>query len=522
MKFRILAISIVCLPIMVNTGCGDPFVEPLPPRDRIHWPIGLDVHPEGRYLYVANSNFDTRYREDVGGTVSVIDLETLSVLPTNGPFIPSFAGMMKLSPDARKAYVAVRSENQLLALDVSPDGSTVFCETDGTASANTSECSIQRLPDREGGARIPIDPFGLDVLSLPRLELTVEQATQGSYEVTLSTLLGQETAQFEAGENETSESIAASLGQALDDLEGYQATSNDSTILVGRADQIPFESDFSAPTFENEDEEPTLALSVFDSGLDIVGLSHLRGTNVSAVSIPGGDLGAASLGFAEIISGSNDVAVRPGTQDFYVAGRLSRQIAIFQPFLNDTGEIEAILNRGNIPLNNLTNVVDSRALEFEPDGQTLYVATRNPDALHIVDLGPSDPETDSGILGRVVKTIPLERRPSDLIRHERADGRVLLYIPCFEAQLIQVVDPNLGAIVDEIHVGASPYAFAIDRGLKCVTENFGCRAYVSLFDDLPTADGSCSTERDQPCGSVGVIELDPNSDRYHRLIAKID
>lgn len=513
--FGLIALSLLGL------GCGDPFIEPLPPRDRIHWPIGLEVHPDGRYLYVVNTNFDTRYREDVGGTVSVIDLESLSLLPTNGPFIPSFGGMLKLNARASKAYVAIRSENQLLALDVSSDGSTVACERNGELSTDVSTCAIQRLPDRDGGAQIPIDPFGLDILTLSNLEITIEASTLGTYRIVLSAFGGQEIAEIESTGGDTPETIATDLASEIDGLSAYAATTQGATIRLQRVDQLPFEHLLDVPQV-NEMSEVVDAASSFDAGFDIIGLSHLRGNNVSALSIPGGDLGAASLGFAELVSGSNDVALRPGTRDFYAAGRLSRQIAIFRPVLNPAGQIEAIINRGSIPLNNVTNVVDSRALEFEPDGQILYVATRNPDALHIIDLGPSDPETNTGSLGRVVDSIPLDRRPSDVVRHETRDGRVLLYVPCFEAQVIQVVDPNLGAIVDEISVGASPYAIAFDRGQKCVSENFGCRAYVSLFDDLPTAGGTCTTDRDQPCGSIGVIELDPESDRYHRLIAKID
>lgn len=514
-------VTIAAIGLMGPAGCGDPYIEPLPPRDRFHWPIGLEVHPEGRFLYVVNSNFDTRYREDVGGTVSVVDLERLEILPGNGPYIPSFAGFIELNRTATKAYVTVRSENQVLALDVAADGSLIGCEVGDALSADVQSCSISRVPDRAGGAEIPSDPFGLDVLTLPSLEIEIVEAVDGEYRISLDTFGLRQNFVVTAGPGDSTSDIAAELIGLIEATDEYILDVDSTRFTVRRVDGIPFTFDVSFPSFEGDDgEEP--AATAFDAGFDLIGVSHLRGTNVSAITVPSGDISSASLGFAELISGSNDVAVRPGTQDFYVAGRLSREVAIFRPFLNDAGQVEAIIDRGAINLNHLTNVVDARALEFEPDGETLYVATRNPDALHIIDLGPRDPQTGTGVLGRVVDSIPLEREPSDVVRHVRSDGKVLLYIPCFRADLIQVVDPALGAIVDEIQLGASPYAFDFDRGDRCVNPDLPCRGYVTLFDDLARAGGSCNEERDETCGSVGVIDLDPTSNRYHQLIAKID
>ena len=76
-------------------------------------------------------------------------------------------------------------------------------------------------------------------------------------------------------------------------------------------------------------------------------------------------------------------------------------------------------------------------------------------------------------------------------------------------------------MVARIEIGAQPYDFVVDTGPDRCVVGGRCRAYVSLFNDLPNAAGTCQENRTERCGSVGIIELDPSSDRYHQLIGKI-
>ncbi len=516
-KFLLLA------SVVLGTGCGEAFVDPLPPRDRLHWPIGLQVHPNGDFLYVVNSNFDTRFREDLGGTVSVIDLVNFEILPDRGPFIPSFGGKMQLNGDASKVYVSVRLENQVMALDVAPDGSAISCDESGEPSSDGRACSLSRVPDRSQGAELPSDPFGLDVVTTDvRQSVTVEAALEGTYTVDLVRPDGNANQVAFDATSQSEEDIAAELAAQIDLLMDYTASANGTRLAIEPINDEPFTARvfFDPPMGQDAPEEAPV--SVLNESVDLLGLAHLRSQNVTSISLPGQSLDTATMKYAELINGSNDVAHRPGTRDFYVAGRASRDIIIYQPYLNEQNEVQAIIDRGRITLNHLTSQVDTRALLFEPDGDTLYAVSRFPDAIHTIDLRQSDAERGTGQLNRVIRSTPIERRPSDITRHLRiTDNRPLLYIPCFEAQLIQVFDPQLDAVIDEIELGARPYDFVTDAGPNCVPGSGRCLAYVSLFDDLPRAGGSCEEVRDQPCGSVGVIDLDPLSPRYHQLVAKI-
>lgn len=420
-------------------ACSDPYEDPIPPRDRLNYPIGLSVHPNGRYLYAVNSNFDTRYREEVGGTLSVIDLSTLELLPRSSPFIPSFGGFVRLNEDGSRAYVSTRHSNAVVAFDVSASGDAVFCRDGETTTSDPAACLIRRVPDAPGGAFLPSDPFAMAVTTVERTN--------------------------DAGD----------------------------TMLV-----------------------------------DLVNVAHLRGESVTTIGFPqrssteGPVAFATTMKFASLISGGSALAQRPGTLDYYVGGRLSRDLAIFSPYLEpQTGAVQALLRRGNVTLGNIGDSVDTRGLAFDATGETLYVVTRAPDALHVVDLGPSDVETAGGTLRKVVASIPIARNPSGIVRHVTPTGRTLLYIPSFDEQLIQVVDPESQAVVDRLELGARPYDFVVDTATDRCRAGTSCRAYVSLFDDLPAGDGRCEDHRTEPCGAIGVIDLDPESPRYHQLIGKI-
>lgn len=478
--------ALVGLTVM-GTGCSAGYEDPLPRTDRLHWPVGLTVHPNGRFLYVVNSNFDTRYREDSGGTISVIDLETQKLLDGQGPYIPSFGANIKLNADASKAYVTARLNNQLLVLDVAENGSAISCE----GSSDSRDCALRRVPNVSGAPFIPTDPFGLAVATdVLGGELVIEAAAAGEWRLEAAGGF----ATYVADETDTEATIAAGLAGSL----GLEADQNIITLGAG--------------TFNVRAPEGGEFESDIDS-VDIIGLSHLRSTNLTSISIRG-DLSTATMRSAEFVEGSNAVALRPGTRDFYAAGRFTRDVAVFQPYLEPVqGSVQALIDRGRVTLNGFPgSAIDARAIAFEPDGQTLYVVTRNPDALHVVELLPTNLETGAGVGHRVTKAITLNDQPSDIVRVER-QGKVLLYIPCFEGRSIQVVDPAIGAVVAEVELGEKPYFFAADPR--------GMRGYVSLFEDLARSGGRCDDYLEEPCGSVGVIDLDPASPRYHRLIRKL-
>lgn len=418
-------------------SCGGEFEGTLPRRDRINYPIGMTFHPDGRYFYVVNSNFDATYRTDSGGTVSVVDAETLEILSESTPFAPSYGAKIALNSDSSRAYMTARAGSVLVAYDVNEDGSALYCtDAQGQASSDPADCVISKVSDSSGSSRLPDDPFGLAVFSVNRGDVGVT---------------------------------------------------------------------------------------------DVINMAHLSSTRVSTITLPGQELSAATMRTASLLREATAIAQRPGTLDLYVAGRRTNGLTIFQPYINDQGAVEALVKRGSVELNHLAEMVDARGVIFEESGERFYVLTRNPSALHIIDIVPSDPVTGSGSAHKIVGSIPLREQPGDIALHTTPDGQNLAYITSYAGRSVQVVDLDARAIFDEIPLDANPYDIVIEPASSgCDTAEARCRAFVTLFNDTPKSGESCGASA-SGCGSVAVIDINPahhnpahpEVSRYHRVIQKI-
>ncbi|TXD34945.1 hypothetical protein FRC98_17645 [Lujinxingia vulgaris] len=425
MKVRLLIAAAGCA--LGMTGCGEPYEEPLPPRDALYYPIGLEMHPAGRFLYVTNSNFDLKFNEEMGGTVSVIDTTTNTILADASPYVPSFAGHIELNEDGTRAYVTSRQESEVTVLEVASEGQALFCEVDGESQRDTRSCLVRRVPDVRDGAEIPLDPFGL------------------------------------------------SVGRVTREIAGEEV-------------------DF-----------------------DLVHLSHLQGNQVTSLSFPDGEIAGASMRSAALLEGGNQTRIRPGTQDVYVAGRFTNVVAIFQPYVNEEGTVEAIVRRGTVELSRAVTQVDARGLAFNAAGDRLYVAARRPGALFVVGIDESE-----GLRHEIINTIPLEPGASGVVVHQGADGVERVYVPSYRNGIIQVVDPQLGAVVDIIEVGRSPYDMVIDPApVHCGAPGERCQAYVSLFDQRGDVAGARCKDDEKSCGTIAIIDLDPASETFHQVIEHI-
>ena len=411
------------------------YEEPLPRRDRLNYPIGLALHPEGEYLYVVNSNFDSRYSPQLGGTVSVVDTDTFEILAKSSPFIPSFGSHIELNEEATRAYVPTRSGDNLVVLEVAEApgrgaGSLLHCvDAEGRRTMEADACALHRIPDLPEAPELTRDPFGVEVVTVERGGVPV----------------------------------------------------------------------------------------------DVVALSYLSGDLVSVASFPEQQIAGASLVSAPLLRGGNQIARRPGTLEMYVAGRNTNQIVVFTPFIDSSGEAEAIFIRRTITLNTGVASVDARGIAFDETGEYLYVTTRRPSALHIFRLRPGALGDGSGLEHQLERTIPLGKGPSDVRVHRvpGGEGRELVLVPCFDDKNIHIIDPKRGVVEAIVELDETPYELITESGTaRCQEPGSACRAYVSLFTDSSKLSVSCD-DTGEGCGSVAVIDLDPASDRYLQVIAKI-
>jgi hypothetical protein len=164
---------VVAAAALCAASCTD-FEGAEPPTDALHFPIGVEAHPGGRYGYVVNSNFDGKYRFEQGGAVTVLDLSGDSPTPVAGAgvrvasygsrirFIEPFAGANG------RLLVTTRGDNALNVLEVSPDGSRIWCDGD-SSFAVAADGTLSERPEgahldtaeacRVGG--LPEDPFAI-------------------------------------------------------------------------------------------------------------------------------------------------------------------------------------------------------------------------------------------------------------------------------------------------------------------------------------------------------------------------
>ena len=129
---------VVLVGCMVFTiwGCVDDYKGEMPPTDSIELPLSIAIHPDGRYLYVVTSNSNLKYHSDKGGTVVVIDTDTLEILPEQTMTIGSFAGKLALNSDATRGYVPVRGNDSVTYFDIEENGLKISCQE----SSDSSNC----------------------------------------------------------------------------------------------------------------------------------------------------------------------------------------------------------------------------------------------------------------------------------------------------------------------------------------------------------------------------------------------
>ena len=142
--------------LMMSCGVAE---EGIPaPNTALSFPVGLAAHPDGRFLYIANSVFDRRYKN---GTVVVYDAEQGALLPNATFSTGLFAGeliMGRQGPDLPVyGYVASRETNQIVQFGV--DASAGDSGSHLTAASNVTSFGGRSFADDPYG--IALDPHGL-------------------------------------------------------------------------------------------------------------------------------------------------------------------------------------------------------------------------------------------------------------------------------------------------------------------------------------------------------------------------
>jgi YVTN family beta-propeller protein len=365
------------------------------PTDALHFPQGVAVHPSGRYVYVVNTNFDISYDEEDGGTITVIDADTLEIVPEATLRIGSYGGEVVLSEDARRMYVAVRANNSVVRLDVSEDGSRVTCE----GGMDTGPCTIAGLAP---------DPYALAVTER---RLTLDTGAEVEVEILLVT--------------------------------------------------------------------------------------HLRSTVLTALSILDGDLSTLARIETELVSGGSAVARNPRTGEYYVVGRFDGRVRVMTPAVGVDGDIAALVGLDEVSLPNSAATYDARDILFTPEGDRAFVAARSPNTLLVIDTSPRNRQGSGAARDELVGQIDLLGAPEALALVSEPSGDTL-YVVQLGSNDMLAIDVATGLEVGRFDVGRAPSGVAADT----VRHQ---RLYVPLFREA----------------ALAVVDIDPNSPRFRSAVAKI-
>jgi DNA-binding beta-propeller fold protein YncE len=147
-----------------------------------------------------------------------------------------------------------------------------------------------------------------------------------------------------------------------------------------------------------------------------------------------------------------------------------------------------------------TGVADhARGVAVSADGGRLYVAFRGPPSLAVIDISLGEA---GGAADKVLSKVPVGPDPGDVVVVPAAGGLPeLVFVSCFAADRLDVVDPALGLVVGHVPTGDGPFGMAFverpDLPLR--------RLYVANF-------------RSQ---TIGVVELAPESPYFLTEIAEV-
>lgn len=201
------------------------------------------------------------------------------------------------------------------------------------------------------------------------------------------------------------------------------------------------------------------------------------------------------VGQTDLLSGLHSIAVEPDSRVLYVTNKSYPVVHRLEVVRNGSGPSLDIIDALTLPAPFTTSDF-ARGIAFAENGNKVLVSYRTPSSVIVLD-GSAERGT---FANSSLKVIPIGGKPGQVrVFPTGPDGQDLAYIPCFNDDVVWVVDPAELLPVDRIKVGFGPYEMA------AITNDKYKKGFVSNFLQ----------------DTVSVIDLDPSSPYYHQEIAEI-
>lgn len=179
-----------------------------------------------------------------------------------------------------------------------------------------------------------------------------------------------------------------------------------------------------------------MALSEDDERLYV---ANLGSGDLSIVDVPGRTL----IKNEQVQWGINEVKIPPGGRYAYLTNRGLQSVVLFDTVTNRINTAFALGSRR-------TGIgIDTRGIDFTPDGRWAFIAARQPESLLVVDTEklPSNPDD------AVVDLLPLDLRPTAV--RVTPDGAEV-WVTNFASNNIYIFDTQTRAPLSVVTVGSGP------------------------------------------------------------------
>jgi hypothetical protein len=190
------------------------------------------------------------------------------------------------------------------------------------------------------------------------------------------------------------------------------------------------------------------------------------------------------------LSSASYIQVGGGSNEFTTGGTHGVAVGTNYTFVTGTlidpiGNMVRIIHRATETVFNPQLELEFRARFFRgialsTDETRLYIASRDPDMLLVVDVQtPPSPNALPVVPPtlRVVRAVPLPDDPNDVEVISRPEGD-LVVVTCTAAGSVALYDAAAGEVVSQLtNIGIQPFGVAIDR------RGNAARLYVSIFGD---------------------------------------
>ncbi len=448
----------------LQIGCISEYPGVDMPDDLIHYPIGVAVHPAGRYAIVVNSNFNQAYKD---GSVVVIDLQRNQLVSDWTLPIGSFGGDAAFNHAGSRLFVAVRGSfkatqglpdqpaDHILAIDIDQD----------VANSEPGEKPFFIATSRTI-IRTSSDPFGVAVdhsdryvyvTHLSNGEVTVLENEAGLF-TNPDEILSTQNYEYlyrcvpQSNQCPDTEEAGSQCGACQENADCGMMVFNQST-EEGRFERTesnsclinPFvaEERFCAQFCETDTTE-------FDDSGNVIRLGCPDGMQCRPIT------GLRYLTQYKFSQGGNQLAISPLTRTVYVTHTQTNILGVLRPrYVEGLGfgarTEELALGGGS----------DVRGLAFDDEGKRLYVASRQytsdygdrPGLLVIstelkyqgCDQDQMVQDTTACESNELVDFIQLPYAPANV-----AMARRHLYVAMFESNELAVVDMDSRQLVDII------------------------------------------------------------------------